>query len=356
MKKAVKMLMIVVIISAFTINASADEAEDYINDFEAVLPDGYENLLTGDTESLIGPEVLLYEIWAAVSDKGTLLVSFFFALVGSVLLMAAAGMCPEKMRGAAQRGVSVAVSLMIGASLASVLAETRQALISANSFFSSLVPLLSAVTLAGGGVKSAAVGASGMNLVLSLVGGVFTAGLSSLTGFSLAMGLASSVGGHGAQTVSKFSKGLFMWIFGIGTALLMGTLSLQTLVSSSSDSAAMRTAKYIAGTGIPMVGGTISSSLSTLAAGLSYAKGVIGGAAVFVLLLMFLTPLLLLLLYRLALWAASLIAELVGISSAVGCFGSFKGALDITLSVYALSSILYIFEIILFIKSGVALL
>ncbi len=350
------MLIIVFVFSLFSINAEASEADNYIERFESLLPEGFGDILSDEPESRVGPEALIYEIRAIIEGKRTLVGGFFLSLVGCLLLMALAGLCPDRMKDGAERGVSLISALFIGGGLVSVFLDTSEALLSVNSFFSSLIPVLSAITLAGGGVKSAAVGAAGMNTVLSIVGGIFTATLSSVCGFSLAMGLAASTGGEGAGSIGRSSKNLFMWIFGIATALLMGTLSLQTLVSGVSDCAAMRTAKYMASSSIPIVGGTVSASLSTLASGLSYAKGIIGGASIFVILVLLLSPLLVLILYRLALSVSVSLAELLGIKAAANCFSSFRGAVDLAIAVYALSAILYIFEIILFIKSGVAAL
>ncbi len=355
MKKIVKMLIIVGVLLTFTLPAAASEPNNYIEEFEELLPEEYGKLLFGELETNIGPESFFNEFFSILSGKSSLFFSFFLSLVGVLAFMSLASVCPDRMKDGVQRGVRIVSSVFIGASVVTLFSETSEALLSASSFFSSAIPVMSAVTLAGGGVKGAAVGAAGMNIVLSLVGGIFTVSLSVLSGFSLAMSLSSSVGAGAAKTVSRSSKNLFLWLFGIGTALLMGTLSLQTLVASSSDSAAMRAAKYMAQSSIPIVGGTVSASLSTLAAGLSYAKGIIGAGAIFVLLLLLLSPLVMLLLYRLALSSASFLAELLGLEGEE-CFSSFKGCLDITLALYGLSAVLYIFEIILFIKSGVAVL
>ncbi len=355
MKNIIKMLIIIVVMSVFTVKASAKEPDDYIKDFESVLPDGFENIVSDEPESALGPEALLLEIRAILNKRYSSAAAFFLSLVGALAFMSLSSLCPEGMRETAVKGVAMISAVFIGGVLVKMFAEISESLSSASAFFSSLIPIMSAITLAGGGVKSAAIGAMGMNTVLSLVGGGFTAVLTALCGFSLAMSLAAAVGGEGAVSISRSSRGLFLWFFGIATALLMATLSLQTLVSGAADSAAMRTAKYMAQSSIPMVGGTISASLSTLAAGLSYAKGIIGGGAIFVLLLIFLSPLIMLLLYRLALSFALSLSELLGITPAFSCFSSFRGAVDIIIAVYGLSAVLYIFEIILFIKSGLAL-
>jgi stage III sporulation protein AE len=166
----------------------------------------------------------------------------------------------------------------------------------------------------------------------------------------------SSLGNRSALTVGKGIRSLFFWAIGIFTTIITAVFSLQTLISSAADSAAMRSAKYMASGLIPVVGATVSGALSTLAAGISYAKGIIGAGAIIAILSIISAPLVTLLGYRLALSVASMVAELVSSTTAVRIFTAYRFSLDTLTAVYALSSIIYILEIILFAKVGVALL
>ena len=355
MKRFVKMLIIVVIFALFSLSVSAKEPEDYINDYKELLPEEYSSIITDELYPDVGPAALLGEIAKRISGEEGAIAAFFSTLLGVIALSSFAALCPERVRSVTETGVGLIVSVTVGGMLVSLFLKTQESLSSANGFFSSMIPILSSITLAAGGVKSASALAAGMNTALSLVGGGFVASLSAVSGFSFAMGISGSVGGEGAASVGRSVKSLFMWIFGIATALIMGTLSLQTLVSGASDSAAMRSAKYMASGSIPIVGGTVSASLSTLWSGLSFAKGIIGGTSIFVLLVMFLSPLLLLLIYRLMLSVAIGIADFLRLGAPYRSFCAFRSSFDLIIAVYSLSAVLYIFEIILFIKGGVNL-
>ena len=147
-----------------------------------------------------------------------------------------------------------------------------------------------------------------------------------------------------------------MWILGLGTAVLMGMLSLQTLISSSGDNAALRAARYMTTGLVPVVGSTVSASLSTLASGISYAKGIIGAGAIFIMLLLFLSPLCVVLSYRLILSVFITLSEFLDTGAASRSYTAFRSSLDTLIAVYSLSAVVYIFEIVLFVKSGVPLL
>ena len=148
-------------------------------------------------------------------------------------------------------------------------------------------------------------------------------------------------------------KKLFSWFLGIVTVMISGTLSLQTMVASARDCAAMRAAKYAASGMIPVVGSTVAAALSTLASGVSYVKGIVGGGAVFVLISIMLSPLVLMLMYRFALSFAKFASEFFEIGGGVKIFSAYLYSLDTVLATYALSCLVYLFEIILFVKGGV---
>ena len=101
-----------------------------------------------------------------------------------------------------------------------------------------------------------------------------------------------------------------------------------------------------------MVGGTVSGAMATLATGLSYVKSVVGAGALAVLLSMLLSPFIILLLYRTAVSVAAGLSSYLGIKRAEGLLSSVRGAFDLYLAVYSITSVLFIFEIVLFMMSG----
>jgi hypothetical protein len=166
----------------------------------------------------------------------------------------------------------------------------------------------------------------------------------------------TAFGNSGVEAVGRGVRNLFMWLVGITTALITGTLALQTLIDTASDSTAMRAARYAASGMIPVVGSTVSGALSTLAAGLTYAKSFIGVGAILVIVTFALSPLIMLLLYRFALSAVIIFSDFVGIGGGAKIFGAYRFVIDSVVTLYALSALVYVLEIILFIKCGVAVL
>ena len=67
------------------------------------------------------------------------------------------------------------------------------------------------------------------------------------------------------------------------------------------------------------------------------------------------SPLVLMLIYRFALSVATSLADFFDARIAARSFGAFRYAADSVIAAYSSLGIIYVFEIILFLKSGVAI-
>ena len=228
----------------------------------------------------------------------------------------------------------------------------RDSIISLNGYFESLTPLFGAVLIAGGNVKSAGAQVVNMNVSLLLIGGLCEKLLLSLSLATFAFSLLSGLDG-GGDRVQKGIKSVFYWALGITTASVAAISSLQSVIATAQDGAAMRAAKYAASGLIPVVGSSVSGALATIAGGLAYVKSAIGVGAVILVIGFISAPLVTLLLYRAALSIAASFMELVGSVGGVRLFSAFRSAEDTLIATYTMLSIVYILQIVLFIKSGV---
>ena len=355
MKKLVFLLTIIVIFPLFCIKTSANERIDgYLSDFEEIVPNGLSETLR-DSDSLgesVGFRALLAEIVSAANDSRGRVVEFFCILLGCAILMSLA----SSVSGNAVCAVGVICSSLVFSSVSKIFTSVTSSLDGLNEFFSAMIPIAVGVTALGGGAASASSLGGGMMISLSVIERLAGPIFSAICGFGLAMSLLSAFGNDAVVSVTRGVKNLFMWLVGIATALITGTLALQTLIGTAADSTAMRAARYAASGMIPVVGSTVSGALSTLAAGLTYAKSFIGVGAILVIITMALSPLVLLLLYRFAISAVITLSDFIGIGGSGRVFGAYRFVIDSVVTLYALSALVYVLEIILFIKCGVAVL
>ena len=205
-----------------------------------------------------------------------------------------------------------------------------------------------------GGSATAASCASGLNITLWLTGLLSERLLLPVVVAVFVGSAASSVLGGASERVGVGIVRGFKRLIGAIGAIVAAVFGLQTYISVAADSAAIRAAKYAAGGLVPVVGSTVSGALSTLAGGLYSLGGVIGASSVAVIVAMALSPLVLLLLYKLALYVCTLFLEFSGVGG--GCISGFSSALDSLISVYVMTIIIYIFEVVMLIWGGKAIL
>lgn len=354
MRKLFYLLTIIVITVGFGINCSAAESVDeYISEFEDILPEEVGELSKSDTLiDKFGIESILANVVSVLSGERGRVLTFFMTLVGVIVVSALVNSVSGELSESVRAAVGILSSAAIFNTVGEPISEILLSLDKISSFFSSFIPVSVALTAFGGGEATAMVQGSGMYISLSLLsrlgGGIFSA----VCSLSLAIALVSPMGGPMLSSLSSAVKGVFTRILGIFTAIITAAFSLQTLVASGADNGTMRAARYMASGLIPIVGSTVSGALSTLASGMSYAKGIIGGGAVAVILFFAISPLIILLLYRLAMTTAIGLSQILAADCA-GMITAYRSALDTVLAIYSLSTLVYLFEIIVFIKSGV---
>ena len=331
--------------------------EDYLNDFNEALPDGLKGSL--DDVAELGErasfKTVLSEIFEVISSNGKSLISFLLMLISLAVLAALAELADTRLRPAAVTAVSVICAVLIFERIRPLVASTGAALEDATSLFSALVPIFTAITASGGGVGTAAAGATGMSISLGVIGFLSSEVMTYAVFMMFILGMLPDSEGI-ASGVLRAARSFFGFGIGIICFLLGATLSLQTVIASASDGMLIRSAKFTISSSIPIVGGAVSGALSTLAAGLSYAKGIVGGGSIVAVVAITLSPIVLLLAYRLILSIATSFVNFLGTGGGVRAFSAMLGALDSLIGVVVMSTIVYIFEIIIFIKSGVAIL
>ena len=292
-------------------------------------------------------------IFSAATESSSKIGSFFLMCLGVLLFLSLAPLVSKDNAGVSRIG-SLAASLLLYGELMPLFRELGGAIESLNTFFGGAVGVLTSLLLASGEVNRAAVQTAGMNLTLSVFSTFGSGFLGTLAAAFFSVGIVSGACGRGYRALAKGIRSAFFWGVGVLSTLLVGLIALQSFIASSSDSVALRAAKYAASGMIPIVGGTVSGALSTLFSGLSYARGIIGGASVACVVSIALSPLVLLLCYRFVISAVLFILDFLPERSGGECFFGLASSLDALIAVYSLTGVIYILEILMFVRGGSA--
>lgn len=320
--------------------------------FLAILPDGYESFSDIESLSAIGIDSLLYELSGAIGEGGGELATFALAVMGVSVVLALSSKFSSPISSSVRGGVLAVSCLAIFGALYPIFSSAATTLSDIGGFFTALSPLLTSYLALGGGTGTALSAASGLSITVwltGLLGGSLL--LPTVCALFVNASLSSSLAGVSERIGDSITHGFKRLIAALG-AVVAGVFGLQTYISVAADSAAMRAARYAAGSLVPIVGSAVSGALSTLVGGLSLLGGTMGASSVAVIVTMSAAPLVMLLLYKLVVYLATLFLELAGSRAEASCMAGFGGALDALISVYVMTTIIYIFEIILLIKGG----
>ncbi len=370
MKKVNKCLQLAVILAlllfAFTVSASAEDdtsnelyersVDEILSEFRDILPEGMSGLgEEGGAVSSLGFDALLSELFGAVSGSLGGVALFLALLLGVSTVISLSGLIDGENAPLVRGGIALLSGLTLAAALLPLVREVAQLLSMLGDFFSSLAPILVSVLALGGGSSSAAVSGSGIALVLRVYGAICELLLPLVTAMLL-LGVSSSFVADGFGNAYDTVRGWLLRGLGILTAFIAGTVALQSVVAVSTDSAALRVARHIASTTVPVVGTAVSGALSTLAGGLGYVSGIVGGGAVAVILTMALSPLVMLLLYKMCFFFASILLDCFGAAEGKRTVSAIGSALDSLIAVYSLTAVIYLIETVVFIGMAVRLM
>lgn len=248
------------------------------------------------------------------------------------------------------RTVEYVISL--GITVAAVLpaAKTLAACISAVSavgiFMLSFVPIYSGILLSRGKSATAAGFSSVMLTVSEAVGALCSYAIMPLNGMQLALAVSGSVSDSAdVSAIGSTLKKASTWTLSLATTVLLGVLGIQTAVAASADSLTAKTAKFIVGTAVPVVGSAVSEALSTVHGCLkllSSSAAVYAVAAIALILLPSVTELIL---WRVALSAAAAAADILGVKKTASLLRSVDSAIAFTLGILIFTCVLFIISV-----------
>ena len=182
-----------------------------------------------------------------------------------------------------------------------------------NTFTSAAVPLMGSLYVMGGNAAAAVATSSGLTLFMTVLEEIVGQSIVPFCGICLALSLIGACEGGprlgGMLTSLKKNYTLMLSFF---MMLLLAMLSAQTVLGASQDTLAMRSAKFAAGSMIPVVGGSVGELLRSVSASVGYMRSAVGICGVLLLFLLMLPTLIELLLARATWQICSFFAEVLG--------------------------------------------
>ncbi|HBF38341.1 MAG TPA: stage III sporulation protein AE [Firmicutes bacterium] len=196
---------------------------------------------------------------------------FNFRLLGELVLLAMALALLQNMRHAFESDTvnkmafSICFLVVMGLVIHSFTVTfqiAREALQEMTNFMYAIIPLLFSLIAAGGGVTTTAIVHPILISSIGLMGGLMSALIFPLILFAGVLGTVHFlVEGFPVDKLANFLKSAALGLMGLAMAIFIGIITIRGFAGSIADSTALRTAKYVSNTFLPVVGGAISDTM-----------------------------------------------------------------------------------------------
>lgn len=229
---------------------------------------------------------------------------------------------------------SAAAAVIVSLYLSDIINTATAAFGAAADMMLVYIPVVSGVTAMGGHTASAAIFTSVTLTAIQLLARIASSVIIPLTGCIIGITAAGSVSSDLAlDRLGEGMKKLVIWGLGLIMTLFLGILSIQTMITASSDNAALKTLKFTVSSTVPIVGGAVSEALSTVSGSISLLRTSIGGFGIAAGAVILAPAVVTALCYRFFLFAAGVISDIFGCAETGRMIKSGENVMSVVIAV-----------------------
>ena len=226
---------------------------------------------------------------------------------------------------------------------------------SLRAFCVALLPLMGTLYAMGGNVRAAVVNHGVFGAFLSIVETFCAGTVLPIAGICLALTLPDAVSGKiDLRPLAGLIKRAYALSLSFLMLLLCGVLGAQSALAKAGDTLALRTARFAAGSFLPVVGGSVSETLRTVAGSVEYLRGVAGSGAILVLFFIFLPAFVSVAVTRVAFLLGGAAAKLLSCEAEEKILSEFASVYGYFLAVIASLFVTVVFSLTLFARCAAA--
>ncbi|MDO5560604.1 MAG: hypothetical protein Q4F95_13570 [Oscillospiraceae bacterium] len=369
--KVIKLFLVcaVIILAVFTLPVTVyaqDNLQDSADTIDDVLDSssgGYlsENgISVGDPSSITGiqPKSIIDKLVGEVKSRIQAPLKLFITLLTVVFMASLVNSLCMQGVSSGIGNIACIVSILISVSLlaqpvSQSFLDAKNALSSGGLFMLSYIPVMSSLMTVSGNIATA----GSYNLIVltiaelsvQIASGMLMPALS----LCLCIGIVDSL--NPSLSLSGLLSGMkkaITLVLGMIMTIFVGLLSIQSIVGSSADSLSVKTGKYLVSNLVPVIGGAVSDAYVTVRGSLGVLKSGVGTAGIVILLMTVLPTIINLFLYRAAIWAASVAAEILSADKLKNLLRSIQSVYGIAISIVAAFIVMLIVSTVIVMMIG----
>lgn len=246
------------------------------------------------------------------------------------------------------------MALVIYTNAAEMFTIAEEYMVSLCTVMNRMLPVLAAVSYGTGEITMTTVQHSGMLLFITILSSINTYLFQPMCKVLFSLTIVSSVCTE--ISISGILAGVrrfFLSLFSFFILLYSFVYGIQTSLARSADSLGLRTVKFALGSFIPLVGGVVSEAFSAVREGLYYVRAMTGIGGIVVLIFLLMPTGISLFLMKLSFQVSHMAAEILGCRKSAKWLSDASSILQILTAMVWLSTIFFLFAMILYIKTAV---
>jgi len=353
-----KMLIILVVILLLTPRVSAQSIGDGVELALGKVPEQITQNLEDITELSItelikSPPSTIFKLMLEQA-KGSVkaIASTLSMIVGIILLITVVQCLSTGIEGTTENILQLAgclwIIFILSDNMASCILDGIAAILDCTRFMMSYIPVYSGVAAAAGLPASSLIYHSTIIGAGQIISQITQNILSPLIGVFLSISVAGVISGNkGLMNVSTAIKKSVIWLLTLMMTIFVGLVTMQSFI------AGVKTAKFLVGSFVPVVGGVISDAVSVAKNSMGIIKATVGSIGIVVTLLFFLPVLIKITLWRAAIFLGTLIGDIMGVEYSSKVLSAFNDTLIILTAIILSVGLLFIISTGVILSLGV---
>lgn len=372
-KMTLKILVLVLLVSIFTIPVNAETEQDYTEDTQEMLDEQFDSAGANDLYGSVTDDVqeqlqdnnidgisataitsfnigdFFSNLWETVKSNFTAPLRLLLLLVGVLLLCSIFSAMRSSMDETNENAKvlqTVSILAICGVMIVptiNCITASVEAIRSSSDFMMSFIPVFTGVMATSGQPVSAVVYNTALFSTIQVIAKVVANILIPLLGIYMAFSVTSSVGTSiKIDGISESIKKAVTWTLGLLLTIFVGLFTVQNVVSSSADSITTKTAKFLISSFVPVVGSALSEAYTSVQGCLGLIKSSVGAFGIIVCIFTFLPHIITTCLYMLSLNIAAIVADILCVEKVSKVLKAVSGVLSLLIGILLCFSILMI--------------
>lgn len=245
----------------------------------------------------------------------------------------------------------LAVGTVILVPLSQCISSASSVIKLSNSFMLSLIPVLTALVTVSGN-PTAALSCNTMIFALAqIISSAAESVISPFIRMLFSLNIVSAISPEfSLDSLCSMVKKSAAVLLGFAATVFSGLLTVKGVLAGAADTAVLRSAKFVSGSFIPIVGGAVSDALTSLAGSVSIAKNTVGAFGIIAVAIISLPSIIQITSWLICLNILSSAAEILGRKSASRFLSGISSGASL------LNTIIILNAVVLIISTGVMIL